>query len=67
MRAILDRYLITECLPTLGLSLAVFTFVLLMQRLLRLSDLVVAKGVPSRTCSASSGSPSPPSSPCSCP
>lgn len=46
MRRILDRYLLLECLPTLGLSLAVFTFVLLMNRLLRLSDLVVTKGVP---------------------
>lgn len=43
---ILDRYLVAECLPTLGLSLAVFTFVLLTHRLLKLSDLVVAKGVP---------------------
>jgi lipopolysaccharide export system permease protein len=46
MRAVLDRYVISECLPTLGLSLSTFAFVLLMQRLLRLSDLVVAKGVP---------------------
>lgn len=46
MRAVLDRYIWTECLPTLGLSVAAFTFVLLMQRLLKLSDLVVAKGVP---------------------
>lgn len=46
MRAVLDRYILAECAPTLGLSLVVFTFVLLMQRLLKLSDLVVAKGVP---------------------
>ncbi|MBI5445358.1 MAG: LPS export ABC transporter permease LptF [Deltaproteobacteria bacterium] len=46
MRAVLDRYLLTECLPTLGLSLGAFTFVILMHRLLKLADLVVAKGVP---------------------
>lgn len=46
MKAVLDRYLLSECVPTLGLSLAVFTFVLLTHRLLKLSDLVVAKGVP---------------------
>ncbi|MDW7711396.1 MAG: LPS export ABC transporter permease LptF [Deferrisomatales bacterium] len=43
---ILNRYILTECLPTLGLSLVVFTFVLLMHRLIKLSDLVIAKGVP---------------------
>lgn len=43
---ILNRYILTECLPTLGLSLAVFTFVLLMHRVIKLSDLVIAKGVP---------------------
>lgn len=43
---VLNRYLLTECLPTLGLALAVFTFVLLMHRLLKLSDLVIAKGAP---------------------
>ncbi|MDF1554373.1 MAG: LPS export ABC transporter permease LptF [Deferrisomatales bacterium] len=46
MRRTLDRYLFTECLPTLALSVVVFAFVLLMHRLLKLSDLVVAKGVP---------------------
>ncbi len=46
MRRTLDRYLFTECLPTLALSVVVFTFVLLMHRLFKLSDLVVAKGVP---------------------
>lgn len=46
MKAVLDRYLFAECVPTLGLSLSVFTFVLLMHRLLKLSDLVVARGVP---------------------
>ncbi len=43
---VLNRYLLAECLPTLGLSLAVFTFVLLMHRVFKLSDLVIAKGVP---------------------
>jgi len=42
----LDRYLFLECLPTLVLSVVVCSFVLVMQRLLQLSDLVVAKGVP---------------------
>ncbi|MEW6487908.1 MAG: LPS export ABC transporter permease LptF [Thermodesulfobacteriota bacterium] len=43
---VLNRYLLSECLPPLGLALAVFTFVLLMHRLLKLSDLVIAKGAP---------------------
>jgi len=43
---VLHRYVLTECLPTLGLSMVVFTFVLLMHRLFKLSDLVIAKGVP---------------------
>jgi lipopolysaccharide export system permease protein len=46
MRRILDRYVLTECLPPFGISLAVFAFVLLMHRLLILTDLVVASGVP---------------------
>ncbi|NTU59760.1 MAG: LPS export ABC transporter permease LptF [Deltaproteobacteria bacterium] len=46
MKSLLDRYVISECLPPFGLSLAVFTFVLLMHRLLGLSDLVITKGVP---------------------
>jgi lipopolysaccharide export system permease protein len=43
---VLDRYVLAECTPSVLLALAVSTFVLLMHRLLRLSDLVVAKGVP---------------------
>jgi lipopolysaccharide export system permease protein len=43
---VLHRYVLGECLPTLGLSLIVFTFVLLMHRLFMLSNLVIAKGVP---------------------
>lgn len=46
MKALLDRYVISECVPPFALTLAVFTFVLLMHRLLGLSDLVIAKGVP---------------------
>ena len=41
-----DGYLFFECLPTLGLSLAVFSFALLMQNMFKLADLVLAKGVP---------------------
>jgi lipopolysaccharide export system permease protein len=46
MRTLLQRYVLAECLPATALALGVFTLVLLMHRLLRLSDLVVAKGVP---------------------
>ncbi|PLX41961.1 MAG: LPS export ABC transporter permease LptF [Deltaproteobacteria bacterium] len=42
----LDRYTITECLPTFAVSLGVLSFVLMMPRVARLFDLVVAKGVP---------------------
>lgn len=42
----LDRYTYTECAPTFLLSLGVFTFVLLLHRLTKLSDMVIAKGVP---------------------
>ena len=42
----LDRYTITECLPTFGVSLGVLSFVLMIPRVARLLDLVVAKGVP---------------------
>lgn len=43
---VLDRTVLSECAPSVLLALAVSTFALLMHRLLRLSDLVVAKGVP---------------------
>jgi lipopolysaccharide export system permease protein len=46
MSRTLDRYLFAECLPTLALSVVVFSFVMLMHRLFMLSDMVVAKGVP---------------------
>ena len=45
MAKVLNRYLFLECLPPLGISVAVFSFVLLMHRLLLLSDLVLTKGV----------------------
>jgi lipopolysaccharide export system permease protein len=43
---VLHRYILAECVPTMGLSLLVFIFVLLMHRLYMLADLVIAKGVP---------------------
>lgn len=42
----LDQYIFHECAPTFLLSLTVFSFILLMQRLSDMFDLVVAKGVP---------------------
>lgn len=42
----LDRYIFHECAPTFLLSMMVFSFILLMQRLAEMFDLVVAKGVP---------------------
>lgn len=42
----LDLYIFKECLPTFFLSLAVFSFVMLVQKLSDMFDLVVAKGVP---------------------
>lgn len=42
----LDLYIFRECLPTFFLSLAVFSFVMLVQKLADMFDLVVAKGVP---------------------
>lgn len=41
-----DLYILSECLPTFLLSLGVFSFVLLVQRMSQLFDLVIAKGVP---------------------
>ena len=46
MRRVLDRYLFWECVPTLALSVVVSSFVMMMHRLLMLSDMVAAKGVP---------------------
>jgi lipopolysaccharide export system permease protein len=41
---ILDRYIFVEMLPTFFLSMAVLLFVLLLEKLFRLADLVVSKG-----------------------
>ncbi len=43
---VLDRYLLAQCVPSLGLALVVLTFVMVTHRLFMLSDLVVARGVP---------------------
>ena len=43
---ILDRYLLTQAVPTFGLTLGVLAFVLVLHRLFLLADLVVARGVP---------------------
>jgi len=42
----LDLYILAECLPTFLLSLAVFSLVLLLQKIAEMFDLVAAKGVP---------------------
>ncbi len=42
----LDRYVIAEFLPTFGLAIGVLTFILLIQRIAQLFDMVVAKGLP---------------------
>jgi len=46
MFKLLSKRILKECLPSLAMSLAVLTSVLLMHRLFKLSDLIVAKGVP---------------------
>ena len=46
MPKILDRYVLREILVPFGLGLALFTFVLLLARLLKLIELVVNRGVP---------------------
>ncbi len=46
MRKILDRYIFTELLPPFFLSLSALCFVMLTKELLRLVELLVAKGVP---------------------
>ncbi len=43
---ILQRYLIREIVGIFGLSLAIFTLVLLMGRMIKLMEMVVANGVP---------------------
>jgi lipopolysaccharide export system permease protein len=46
MRKILHRYVFREILVPFGLGLGVFTFILLLARLLKLIELVVNRGVP---------------------
>jgi lipopolysaccharide export system permease protein len=41
----IDRYILSESLPTFGISLAVFIFVLMIHRMVKLFDLVISKGV----------------------
>ncbi len=43
---IIDRYIIKELVPPFLLGLLLFTFVLLINRIFKLTDLIVAKGVP---------------------
>jgi lipopolysaccharide export system permease protein len=43
---ILDRYILSEMLPPFFLSMAVLLLVLFLEKLFRLADLVVSKGVP---------------------
>src|SRR5262249_29071956 len=42
---ILDRYLVKEVAPNVGLGLMVFTFVLLMNQILLLAELLITRGV----------------------
>lgn len=46
MRRQLNRYLVSEVLPPFFLGLLAFTFILLIARILKLIELVVARGVP---------------------
>jgi lipopolysaccharide export system permease protein len=41
----IDRYIIREIFPPFALSLSVFTFVLFMNQILRLTDLLINKGI----------------------
>lgn len=43
---ILDRYILSEMLPSFFLSMSVLLLVLFLEKLFRLADLVVSKGVP---------------------
>ncbi|HYA86056.1 MAG TPA: LptF/LptG family permease, partial [Nitrospirota bacterium] len=43
---ILDRYVLSEMLPPFFLSIAVLLLVLFLEKLFRLADLVISKGVP---------------------
>ncbi|MCL6583583.1 MAG: LPS export ABC transporter permease LptF [bacterium] len=43
---VIDRYILKELIPPFGLGIMVFTFVLLMGKILRLTDLIVGSQVP---------------------
>ncbi len=43
---IIDRYIIKELIPPFLLGLLLFTFVLLLNRIFKLTELIVTKGVP---------------------
>ena len=43
---IVDRYILKELVPPFFLGLVLFTFVLLLNRIFKLTDLIVSKGVP---------------------
>ena len=42
---IIDRYILKELLPPFGLGILLFTFVLLINRIFKLTDLIINKGV----------------------
>jgi len=44
-----DRYILKEIIPPFLIGLVVYSFVLLMDQILRLSELLIARGVPLRT------------------
>lgn len=46
MLKLFDRYLLREILPPFGIGIVLFTFVLLMNQILVLAELFIAKGVP---------------------
>lgn len=46
MRRLLDLYLLRELLPPFGLGLLIFTFVLLMDKIMRIVDWIVRQGLP---------------------
>ena len=46
MLKLFDRYILREILPPFGIGIVLFTFVLLMNQILVLAELFIAKGVP---------------------
>lgn len=46
---IFDRYLVRELIPPFGLGLSVFTFILLMGKILRLTEVIVTNSIPLKT------------------